>query len=1201
YMLPTTYTSLAQMPLTTSGKLNRKALPVPGVITSAHEYVAPRTPTEEVLAAIWQDVLKRETIGVYDNFFELGGHSLLATQLVSRIRKHFEVELQVRLLFTDPTLQALAKQIDRALQVANGVIAPPITSTSRYTDLPLSFAQQRLWFLDQINPKSSLFNVPMFMRLNGPLNIAKLFDTFNEVVQRHEVLRTVFTSIAGQPLQIIKPQFFIPLPVIDLSGLSNDVVETNISKLADTEAKRPFVLYEGPLLRTTLLKLGSDEHIILMTMHHIVSDGWSMGVLIQELSILYNALSRGQQNPLPPLTIQYADFAQWQRNWLQGQALEQQLGFWREQLEGAPGLLELPTDRQRPPVQSHRGSSVYFTIEKSLAKQIKTLCSEQGASAFMTIMTALHILLSKLSGQQDICVGTPIANRNYQELEPLIGFFINTLVIRSHQDDRHSFRQLLSDVRERTLSAYSHQDFPFEQLVDELNIPRDMSYPPLYQVSFSFHNMPQPGLQASEIRLCPLATPMSMVKSEIELHITESSNGFSGHWSYAVDLFDESTIDRWSNSFLYLLKQIVANPDASLRELSLLTHDQQQKIVAQWNNTSKAHSSPFCIHQLFEARVALNPHADALLIGDQSMSYGELNRRSNQLAHYIRSQGASPDKLIGVYTDRSFDAIIAILGILKSGCAYVPLDPDSPQERLVSTLKDAHARMLITDSNMVQNLPDLPARVLNQLSYRELVLDTEWSKIESCSEEDPTNINVPGNLAYVIYTSGSTGQPKGVQIQHGSLCNLVHAQSASFNHKQNTRYLQFSSLSFDASVSDIFCTLISGGMLCIASQTQRHSIDEMKQWMTSQNINAATFPPSVLTAMGSHLSLPQLKTLIVAGEACPASLVNQWAPHCDFFNAYGPTETTVCASLTLCDESEQAPSIGYPINNVNIYILDRHLNPVPIGVVGELYIAGAGLARGYLNKFQLTAEYFIPDPFNTVVGARMYRTGDLARYLDDGQIEYKGRVDHQVKLRGFRIELGEIEATLRSHPAIAEAVVLATEGELADKRLSAYLIAQAGTEIPDATDLRAFVQKYLPGHMVPNTFTNIDQVPVTISGKLDRKRLLETVTAEKKTTFVSPRNAIEKTIADVAMEILKVENVGIHDNFFELGGHSLLATQFISKIQDQLQVRLNVSVLFENPTVEKVAAYIETIEQIKLDSSIFDEPAEDNAYQEVEL
>ncbi|MDH5548193.1 MAG: amino acid adenylation domain-containing protein, partial [Gammaproteobacteria bacterium] len=1168
YMVPLTYTILVAMPLTSSGKLDRKALPVPGEISSTQEYVAPRTPDEEVLAGIWQDVLKLDKIGVHDNFFALGGHSLLATQLVARIRRSFNIEIAIGLVFQHPTLAALSSQIISAKNAGQESTISPITPIVRTQSLSLSYAQQRIWFLDQLIPEDPLYNVPIAVRLSGHLNVNVLHRAFNAVVARHESLRTEFHTQNGQALQVIHSSVRLDLPVVDLSDLTVENADSLALGIIVDETQTTFRLAQGPLLRIKLIRFADDHHVLLLNMHHIVADAWSIGILIHELTSLYDAFIQNLPSPLPLLSIQYADFAHWQRQWLQGEILSNHINYWRKQLCGAPSCVELPTDYARPPVQRHRGATLALNFTPELSKGLEKLSRHQNCTLFMTLLAAFQVLLSKLSSQTDICVGTPIANRRYAELEPLIGFFTNTLVLRSQLDNSTRFNDLLNQVRQTTLDAYAHQDLPFEYLVEELNISRDMSHSPLFQVLFTLHNAPRPSIEKGQLQVQAIEAPNLSAKFDLELHLMPSSEGLQGAWQYDTDLYTHTTIKHWSQIFIQLLEQIVADPDIYLSHLQVLTPDKQQQLLHEWNDTAVSYPGEQCIHQLFEAQCERTPSATAVVFEQQSLSYAELNTRANQLAGFLRARGVGPDVMVGLCMERSVDMIASLLGILKAGGAYVPLDPDYPQARLAFILDDISAALIITQSSLADRFDADDARIV--------ALDTLWHTIGEHSHHN-LNAGPSTSLAYVLYTSGSTGMPKGVQIQHRSVNNFLHAMQAILSLQSEDVLLAVTPLTFDISVLELVLPLVTGAQVALVSKTCASDPQQLAAALVDHRATIMQATPATWQSLVyNHWTPSRPMKVLCGGEALTTSLAEYLADRASgLWNVYGPTETTIWSTLANIDD-HHAISIGLPISNTQTYVLDRHLNPVPVGVAGELYIGGDGLARGYLHQAGLTAERFIPHPFSPKPGARLYRTGDMVRYQHNGSLDYVGRLDHQVKLRGFRIELGEIETALRTHPLVREAVVLLREDVPGDKRLVAYLLTEHDQQAPEASDLYTVLRAALPEYMSPAHFVMLDMLPLTPNGKLDRKALPVPEKQHAASTYVAPRNTIEQTLADIWSTVLNVERIGIHDNFFELGGHSLLAMQVIARIRSVFNIDLPVKTLFLQNDIAALAGEIAT-------------------------
>jgi len=1224
YMIPSAFVVLEALPLTPNGKVDRAALPAPEYthLDTAARTIAPRSPDEEILAGVFSQILHVARVGVHDSFFELGGHSLLATQVTSRLRDAFGVELPLRDLFEAPTVAGLAKRVEVARHSARGLVAPPIEpaprtdpSTGSGQALPLSFAQQRLWFLDQLEPDSPLYNIPAPVRLLGALDVAALEASLNGVIARHEALRTTFETEDGAAVQVIHDALPITVPVTDLRHLPAEERETAAQRQMQLSAQRPFNLSTGPLLRAELWRLDDEEHIALLNMHHIVSDDWSLGVLIGELGALYVAHVNELPSPLPALTLQYADFAAWQRNWLQGEALETQLAYWRAQLQGAPPLLELPTDRPRPAVQTFRGAQVTFELPAELSTAVKTLSQVEGATLFMTLLAAYQAMLYRYTGQTDLSVGTPIANRNRSEIEPLIGFFVNTLVMRTRLDSSLPFRALLQAVRDAALGAYAHQDIPFEMLVDAIQPQRDMSHSPLFQVMFVLQNAPrQMQALSSDLRLEPVTADDKIARFDLTLTMVEDGDHLSGALEYNVDLFDAATIERMAGHFQTLLANLAAEPERPLAAVSMLTAAEQAQLLGAWNE-SAVDFPDRCVHELFEDQVAATPDKTALVFAvdgadAQRLTYAELNARANQLAHHLQSLGVGPETLVGISAAKSPAMVIGLLGILKAGGAYLPIDPTYPAERIAFMLEDANPTVILTQSTIDNS------QFTTHNSQFIVNLDADWPTIAQQPDANPsassgqapplaTRHPQPDNLAYVIYTSGSTGRPKGVLLQHRGLVNLVQAQTRGFDVDASCRVLQFASFSFDASVSETFMALLNGATLYLAPQETLAAATELHRLLREAAITTVTLPPTMLRLLDPG-GLDNLRTVISAGEACDPEIVVRWANNRLFVNAYGPTEATV--GPTLCRVSElpaavweRAAPIGRPIDNTLIYLLDADLQPVPVGAPGEICIGGVGLARGYHNRPDLTAEKFIPNPFSdlrlgiddlrlanrqssivnrqsSIQNRKLYRTGDLARYLPDGNIEYLGRIDQQVKVRGFRIELGEIEARLAHHPGVQEVAVLAraaADSGAADSghaRLVAYVVPQPGTNA-NVSELRSFLQETLPEYMVPAIFVEMDAMPLTPNGKIDRRALPEPGTArpEMAAVYVAPRTPQEAALADIWTQVLQIARVGVHDNFFELGGDSILSIQVVARAQ-QVGLQLTPRDIFQHPTVAGLVA-----------------------------
>jgi amino acid adenylation domain-containing protein len=1185
YMAPSAFLILEKLPLTPNGKVDRRALPkLDGAEPERGGiFVAPRSPVEEMLAEIWAEVLGFEQVSVHDNFFELGGHSLLATQVISRLRDVFQVDLPLRRIFEASTVAGLAERVEMALRAGEGSQSSPIERISRGQDLPLSFAQQRLWFIDQLDRGNPAYNFPIAVRLTGSLNVAALEQSLNEIVRRHEALRTIYGEVKGQPVQIISPTLTLPLPVLDLRALSESNRESQAMRLAVEESRRPFNLAQGPLLRVILLKLDDEEHVLLLTVHHIVTDGWSMGVLFREIASLYEACVTGIPSQLPEFLIQYADFAHWQRQWLQGEVLQTQLSYWKQQLKGIPPILALSTDYPRPAVRTFRGARQSLALPKTLSEALKGLSRQEGVTLFMTLMAAFQTLLHRYTEQEDLLVGTPIANRNRTEIEGLIGFFVNTLILRAHFSSNLNFQELLAQVRETALGAYAHQDLPFERLVEELDPQRDLSSTPLFQVMFVLQNAPREALEVPGLKLSALPVDNELAKFDLTLSVVDRPDGLAGAFEYNADLFDATTISRMIEHFQTLLEGVVADPKRRISESPLLTTRELLQELVEWNCAPAEGSESQCVHDRFEEVAGENPQATALVYEDEWLTYGRLNERANQLAHYLMRRGIGPEALVGVCLERSIDMAVSLLGILKAGGAFLPLDPTYPTERLAYMIKDSEASVILTRRSLEGRLSE---------SQDDLIrLDSDWEMIGRESAVNPQPRTTPDNLAYVIYTSGSTGQPKGTMLHHRGLRNLIAAQTKAFNPQASDRILQFSSLSFDASVWEVVMALLHGSTLVLSNRESLASGQGLLDTLRGQAITIVTLPPSMLAALPEE-PLPDLHTIITAGEKCPGALAGLWANGRRFFNAYGPTETTVCASMHEFGGDEVAgrqrtgdrpnsPPIGRPITNFQIYVLDAHMQPAPVGIPGELHIGGVGLARGCLNRPDLTAEKFIPHPFSEQAGSRLYKSGDLVRRLRGGNLEYLGRLDHQVKVRGFRIELGEIEAVLSQHEELKDAVVLAREDTPGGRRLIAYCVPQSQDTMPSPSSLRDFVRKQLPEYMAPAAFVMLEKLPLTPNSKVDRRALPkpEYTRSDLGVEFVAPRTPMEEQLTEIWTQILGVDQVGIYDNFFELGGHSLLATQFVSRVRETFEVELPVRSLFEMP---RIADLTTTISQLQL-------------------
>jgi amino acid adenylation domain-containing protein len=1049
--------------------------------------------------------------------------------------------------------------------------------------LPLSFAQQRLWFLGQLEQGKSIHNIPRAFRLKGLLNLAALKQSLNEIVSRHEALRTNFrTAVDGQPVQVIVPTLKVSLPVVNLQQFSAVRQETEVQQLATDEAKRPFNLEQAPLFRVTLLWLSEEEYVLLLTMHHIIADAWSITVFMQELSLLYEAFSQGKPSPLAELPIQYGDFALWQRQLLQGGCLDVELAYWKQQLDNSP-TLQLPTDRLRFSLQTYQGTSQFLVLSKNLTELLKTFSRRERVTPFMTLLAAFKTLLYRYTEQEDIIVGSPFAGRKRAETEKLIGCFLNILVLRTDLSGQPSFRTLLERVRSVTLDAHNHQDLPFEKLVEELQPERDLSRNPLFQIMFVYNNdsssMVVPELAG--LSISPVGIDSGMAPFDLTLFVTNTGQKLNVALEYNIDLFDSFTISQMLRHFQTLLEAIVADPDQPISDLPLLTAAERHQLLVEWNSTQADYPKEACIHQLFETQVERTPDAVAIVFENQQLTYRELNRRSNQLAHHLQNLGVKPEVLVGICLERSPEMIVGLLGILKAGGAYVPLDPAYPRERLEFMLEDAQISVLLTQQPLVNSrFPKY-----GEYGGRVVLLDTNWVTVNQDNEKISSSGVTDENLAYAIYTSGSTGQPKGVQVSHKAMVNFINAMGEKLELTNQDILLSVTTLCFDIAALEIFLPICIGARLELVSPEVASDGLQLSERLCRSNSTVMQATPATwsLILEAGWPGNNKLKALC-GGEILLRDLANQLRERvASLWNLYGPTETTIWSATYKVAFGESSISIGNPIANTQIYILDSHLQPVPIGVKGELYIGGSGLARGYLNRPDLTCEKFIPDPLSKDPGSRLYKTGDLARYLPNGNIEFLGRLDQQVKIRGFRIELGEIEAVLAQHPALRETVIIANEDVSGGKRLVAYIVLKE-EQASTMDELRQFLKGKLPNYMVPSAFVFLDSLPLTSNGKVDRRALPapEQSRPDSRTTFVTPRTPVEHQIADIWTQVLKLDRVGIHDNFFELGGHSLLATQVMSRLRQTFCVELPLRYLFEKPTVADLAKRVETLRLVTL-------------------
>ncbi|HKE58226.1 MAG TPA: amino acid adenylation domain-containing protein, partial [Pyrinomonadaceae bacterium] len=1177
YMVPANFVWLQSLPLTPNGKIAIAQLPPPGTESEDLETgeAGPRSATEELLAGIYAAVLHRSTVGVRDDFFALGGHSLLATQVVSRIRECFHIELPLRALFAEPTIAGLSRLVEAARGKKTSQQAGPIVPVGPQDELPLSFAQQRLWFLDQLEPHNTAYNIAALFRLDGAVDTAAVTRSLQTIIQRHEVLRTSFPVKSGRPTQVIAPvDPFFTVPYEDFTHLTPTGFENELQRRLKKEAETPFDLSRGPLFRVTLLAQSADRHALLVTLHHIIGDGWSLNLFRKEFATLYRAYLNGQSAALRPLSIQYSDYAVWQREWFQNGAIEKQLSYWREQLKDLT-TLHLPTDHLRPAVQTFKGRRVVTLLSAKLSKEVKQVSQQEGATLFMTLLAAFAVLLSRYSGQNDITVGSPIAGRDRRELEDLIGFFVNTLVLRVDLSGDLSFRELLSKVRDVTLDAYANQELPFERLVEELNQPRDLSRSPVFQVLFSLLNLPAPQLDSAGLHLSELEAYSDVAKFDLSLTAKEVGEQLELAFQYNTDLFAEETIKRMVQHYERLLAAIVNDSGQALLQLPLLSEEERQQQLREWNETATEYPRHSCIHRLFEAEAERRPQAIALEFGSEQLSYGDLNARANQLAHYLSQLGVGAETPVGVMLPRSIDLIVALLGVLKAGGAYVPLDLEYPAERLRYMMGDAGLRVLITDGTGLERVAEISGTIVR--------LDEELESIRQASTDNLAIESSAESLAYIMYTSGSMGLPKGICIEHRGVVRLV----------RNTNYvtltedevlLQFAPVSFDASTFEIWGALLNGGRLVLA-QNERTSLTELGTLLQQYKITTLWLTAGLFHLMVDEQldSLRGVRQILAGGDVLSVRQVKRVLaelPACKLINGYGPTENTTFTCCHVMDHAGRLGAsvpIGKPIANTHVYVLDKRQEPVPLGVAGELYVGGDGVARGYLNQPELTVSRFLKDWFRDEPGGRLYRTGDIVRWQPSGVLEFIGRDDDQVKLRGYRIELREVETALSLHEGVSKCLVLLRVDEAGDKQLVAYVVSKP-KDAASAGELRAFLKQRLPDYMIPAAFVLLEQLPLTANGKVD-VALLPPPEVEGERDSGAVLTPTEELLVNIYAAVLNRGSVNLSDDFFALGGHSLLATQVVSRIRECFHVELPLRTLFAEPTIAGLSPLVEAARQ----------------------
>ncbi len=1137
---------------------------------------APRTPVEAWLADLWAELLGHERVDVHDNFFQLGGDSILAAQLIARIRDTWRTEIAFQDFFEAPTVAGMATCIDDGVRPLAQM--PPLQPLPKGCALPLSHAQQRLWFIEQLGLSQHAYHLLDATRLLGPLNVAILNRSLTEITRRHDILRTTFTEVEDEVIQVVGAAVAVPLPVVDLQALPAHRREICIRELAREEVQQGFDLTRGPLFRARLLRLEAEAHVLILAIHNIIFDDWSHGVFWRELATLYQAFLRGAASSLPELSIQYADAAHWHQRQLAGDVEAQQLDYWRHQLAGAVPQ-EILTDHPRPAVQTFRGARHPLIFSPQLTQGLKTVSQQQQVTLFMTLLAAVQVLLHRYTGQSDILVGSLIANRNQVEIEKLIGFWVNTLVLRTDLSGNPRFQDLLRRVRETTLGAYRHCDLPFEKLLEALRPARDLSRNPLFQVLFVFHNLPKPMPEIPGLTLCPLEVDGGTSRFDITLDLWETAEGLQGWLEYNTDLFEAATIARLGRHLQTLLEGVIRAPDQPLSRLPLLTASERRQLLTEWCAAEVEQPHEGCLHRLFEIQVAQTPDAIAVIEAERHLTYRELNRRANQVAHHLRAQGVSAGEFVGLYMGRSIDMVVGLLGILKADAAYVPLDPDYPRERLAFMWSDSQLSLVVTQAHLWADAP-APQR-------RAVCLDVDWPDIARQPEQNPMSQATMDSPATVLYTSGSTGKPKGVLSAHGAIVNVLSWLWRTFPlRSQDVACLKIV-MSFSDAVQELLTPLLRGTPIVIMPGEPLRDLDQFVRRLARHRVTRALFVPSLLRVLLDTYAdlrhrLPDLTLWFVSGEALSSELVQRFRevmPGHRLINLYGATENaadvTWYEAASARDEQTRVP-IGRPIDNMRMYVLDADQQLTPMGHAGELHVGGIGLAQSYLSRPAVTAQQFAPDPFSLAPGARLYKTGDLVRYRPDGHIEYLGRLDQQVKVRGHRVEPEEIESALEQHPTVERAVVMVKEESPADQHLVAYLVPSP-EQVPKVSVLRRFLQPILPDYMRPSVFVTLDALPLTPTGKVDRLALPAParVRPELEASFLAPRNATEEVVAGIWADLFGLDQVGVHDHFFDLGGHSLLAIQVMSRLRAATRVEVPLQTLFDAPTVAALSRYVE--------------------------
>ena len=1177
FMIPTDYKVVDSVPLTPNGKIDRLAIvELEKSVESAasdsddEEEAGFRTPSEEAVAKVWSNILSAEVTRRSSHFFRLGGHSLMATRVSMQLSKLLDFEVPLHALFDHPVLSALAHWIDQ-VQSGEGLAQadiPELSRAERGKEAPLSFAQKSMWFLDQLNPGSVSYTVPNTMKFIGEFSVDTMRQSFAAIVERHEILRTVFRASDGTPYQLILAEIDLDVPLVDVTGLPEDQREEALKRRIKEQAREPWNLEYGPLIRARIYRRAEDRHSLVVTMHHIITDGRSMGVLTREFSILYRVFLAGAPSPLPDLPLQYADFAIWQNQWMKGELLEEQLAYWESKLGGA-ARLELPTDHPRPLVHRYKGARYDFSITGELTHNLQDIARSGGATMFMLLLAGFQLLLSRYTGQKDISVGTPSANRNRMELESLIGFFVNSLVMRTEIEGDPSFRAFLEQVRQTCVDAYGRQDVPFEKIVDAVNPVRDLATQPLFQVMFVHETAAQNKLNMPGVDWKHASTEMETSNFDLLFLANESDNEIACSFQYNSDLFDPQTIERMGIHLRLLFAGIAAEPDRALSQVTMYSDEERQLVLDVWNDTDAEIPTERCVHELIAEHAVTDPDHPAIVFEGNTLSRREVDIRANRLANHLRSRGVQPENIVGICLERSLELGVALQGVLKSGAAFIVLDPDYPPERLQLMMEDSQMSLVITQNNL---------RDIVSLGDEYIVsINDDREAIEAQPDTCPDSGVRPENIVYMIYTSGTTGTPKGVMVEHRNLVNLICAHNPLMGISSESRVMNMMSLSFDAGLGEYFRTLAGGGSLYMAKKEDLLPSPELIQNLVDLEITNLAVPPAVLSAMppGAEDALTSVRVLTTAGEAFSSDLAKRWGRNRHINTGIGSTECTIGNSIAIDWNLERKPPLGAPLANNKVYVLDEWMQPVPIGTPGELYVGGLQVSRGYRNNPAITAEKFLPDPFSITPGARMYSTGDMVRWLANGNLDFMSRADFQVKIRGYRIELGEIESILDGHDGLTRSVV-SVHQDAGVKRLVAYVVPAADAEF-NTSDLRSFLKERLPDFMIPSFFVMIDKIPLTANNKIDYRSLPapETNSLTLESEYVEPTTEVEKALVTIWKSVIGLERIGINDNFFELGGDSIMSIQVVARA-NKADMPLTPKDIFSHQTVAELASKVES-------------------------